>query len=172
VKQRWFSSSRWKSIQESVPITCVDVLPVRFAAGSPKRVNAVGLILRETPHEGKRWCLVGGRLLYGESLEEAIHRQIKETLGSRVHVAVGRDPQPLYVKQYSPRGRSPFSVDPRQHSVGLTYASQIKGTPVAGGEAISFKWFDVTSLPKAKEFGFGQDTVVRICLQLLGSCSR
>jgi ADP-ribose pyrophosphatase YjhB (NUDIX family) len=165
----WLSPSRWKTVQASVPIVCVDLLPVRRSRFAPYAVEAIGLILRDTPHQGQRWCLVGGRVLYGESLRDAILRQVDETLGSRVRIHLSRSQQPLYVAQYSPHGARPFALDPRQHAVGLTYTSRITGSPAPQGEAISYEWFHVRKLPPPENFGFGHDRLVNTCLQLLRS---
>jgi len=162
----WFSSEDWKWIQRRFPVVCVDVLPIRFSGRARNSVEAVGLILRETPHQGRRWCLVGGRLLYGESLSNAVRRQIRETLGPRAHPVLKRGQQPLYVAQYSPSGKKPFALDPRQHAVGLTYVVEIKGVPQASGEAIRYEWFNLDLLPSPKQFGFDQGRIVRVCVKL------
>jgi ADP-ribose pyrophosphatase YjhB (NUDIX family) len=130
-------------------------------------VEAIGLILRETPNQGQRWCLVGGRLLYGESLRDAIVRQVGETLGTKARIHLKRDQQPLYIAQYAPHGIEPFGLDPRQHAVALTYISRITGSPVPQGEAVAFEWFDVRKLPPPERFGFGQHRLVNACLRLL-----
>jgi ADP-ribose pyrophosphatase YjhB (NUDIX family) len=71
----------WRQVQQLVPITCVDVLPVQLSNGDRGTIQRVGLILRETPHQGERWCLVGGRLLRKESFHEAVTREIRDALG-------------------------------------------------------------------------------------------
>lgn len=162
-----FPPDEWKRFQASVPITCVDVLHVRFARGVRRAIDAIGLIYRDTPHQGKRWCLIGGRLCRVESLHDAIRRQLRETLGSRVRPVLRVGQQPACVAEYSPSGKKPFGLDPRQHSVGLTYAVEVRGLPVAQGEAIRFEWFPVKSLPPSRYFGFNQDRVVRDCIKLL-----
>jgi ADP-ribose pyrophosphatase YjhB (NUDIX family) len=164
-KKRWLSSSRWRLVQASVPIACVDVMPIRGSRRRP--IEAIGLILRETPHQGQRWCLVGGRLLYGECLRDAILRQVGETLGSKARIHLKRDQQPLYIAQYSPHGIEPFALDPRQHAIGLTYVSKMTGSPTARGEAIAYEWFDIRKLPRPEQFGFGHDRLVNACLRLL-----
>lgn len=161
----WLSPSQWKFVQASVPIVCVDVLPVRFSRASPDTIRAIGLILRDTPHQGRKWCLVGGRLLYGESLRAAIVRQVTETLGSGMRLHLGRDPKPVTVIQYSPTNLMPFVLDPRQHAVSLTYALQLTGSPKPQGEAVAYKWFDVRSLPSPEECGFGHHGVATSCLR-------
>jgi len=172
MKRTWLSGERWKLVQTSIPVVCVDVLPIHFSPNSDSDLQSVGLILRKTP-EGRKWCLIGGRLLYGESLSEAIRRQVREALGRHVKVRVGPDQQPFYIAQYAPSGRTPFVLERRQHSVGLTYALEIHGTPTPRGEAIVFRWFETAKLPRRTQFGFSQDRVLRTCLRLLRNhCSQ
>jgi ADP-ribose pyrophosphatase YjhB (NUDIX family) len=166
----WLAPADWKRIQESIPVICVDVLPIQFSTKPGRDPIAVGLIFRGTP-QGRRWCLIGGRLLYGESLTRAIRRQAREALGRRVNVDLRHDQQPLYIAQYSPSGRTPFALDPRQHAVGLTYAIELKCTPIPGGEAIQFRWFETARIPGKKQLGFGQDAVIKACLRSLRNSS-
>lgn len=170
MKRSWLSRADWRFIQSSIPVTCVDVLPVRFSSGPRHVLREVGLILRETPH-GRKWCLIGGRVMYRESLCAAVRRQMTEALGHQIRPRIMPDQQPLYVAQYSASGRSPFAFDPRQHSVSLTYAVEMEGLPIPGGEAIQFEWFEIDNIPPVRKIGFRQTTVVKACLRLLRRCS-
>lgn len=153
----WLPYEKWVTVQNSVPIVCVDV--VLFNEPKTTKSMRCGLILRETPHQGTKWCLVGGRMLRGENFNDAILRQIGETLGKEVEFEITEDIQPAFVAQYFPFA-SPFCDDPRQHAIGLTFEVVLKGNPVAQGEAIDFKWFDVTSLPNSDDIGFKQHQVL------------
>ena len=170
MKRSRLSRADWRFIQSSIPVTCVDVLPVRFSSGSRRVLREVGLILRETPY-GRKWCLIGGRLMYREPLCAAVRRQTIEALGRQITPHILPAQQPLYVAQYSASGRSPFALDPRQHSVSLTYAVEIEGSPTPGGEAIQFEWFEIASIPPARQIGFRQSIVIKACLRLLRNCS-
>ena len=172
IKRHWLSSSLWDVIQASIPVVCVDVLPIRISRRFPYNIKEVGLILRKTPHQGERWCLIGGRVLFAESLRKAVLRQVRETLGNYVRVGLKQGQQPLYLAEYSPTRIKPFALDPRKHAVGLTYAVQLAGSPSARGEAISYRWFKTDNLPSPEEFGFDQDTIVGACLQLLRNPNR
>jgi ADP-ribose pyrophosphatase YjhB (NUDIX family) len=125
------------------------------------------LILRDTPQAKSKWCLIGGRLLYGEPLDKGVRRQLEQSLGPRVRSSLRPAQQPLYVAQYSPTGRKPFSLDSRQHSLGLTYTVELKGEAIPAGEARLFQWFAPDELPSPRQFGFGQDKIVRACIRLL-----
>jgi ADP-ribose pyrophosphatase YjhB (NUDIX family) len=160
----WLSDEAWKQIQASVPVACIDVLPLRVAGGA---VREIGLIHRDTPHQGRRWCLVGGRLLRNESLAEAVGRQLRETLGSGVRFALPVDAQPAYVAQYFTSNRPDGPLDPRQHAIGMTFAVAIEGEPRPAGEAHAFQWFATAALPPADAWGFEQDRVARSVLARL-----
>jgi hypothetical protein len=163
---RWIPDADWARIQHQVPIACVDVLPVRPGDAPGAAILEVGLIHRLTPDPGPRWCLVGGRILFEETLAEALERQVLVTLGPEAHARSLTGDHPLYVAQYAPTPRPGFERDPRQHAIGLTYAAFLEGTVRPTGEALDFRWFSTDSLGSV-EFGFGQGAVVRACLDRL-----
>lgn len=158
----WLKPEEFKQALNWVPIVCIDVVPLRLKDDGS--LGSIGLIYRDTPHQGKRWCIVGGRLWRNELIAEAIARQIRETLGPSVAFEHAADPQPHYVWQYFPEQREVGSIDPRQHAVTLVFCVAIRGDPHPAGEAIDFRWFDPCRLPPPAEFGFGQDDVVDAAL--------
>lgn len=153
----WLPEDEWRKVQRCLPIVCVDVLACRRENGA---LQEVGLIRRNTPHQGVRWCLVGGRMRYGELIAEAIGREIREALGDGVgHRWNGLD-EPLKLVQYMPMlGKGEYH-DPRQHAISLVYAVELLGTPVPQGEALDFQWFKTGEVPREKDMGFGKGAVV------------
>ncbi|MGI9112982.1 MAG: DUF4916 domain-containing protein [Gaiellaceae bacterium] len=149
---------QWEWVQTVLPIAVVDVMPLHADK------QRVGLIRRETPHQGERWNLIGGRVAHGESLVLAIEREIREALGDRARVDLSDAGQPLYVAQYGPWRAEPFSFDPRKHAIGMTYLLPVAGPLTACGEALSFAWFMAMELPARSEWGFEQDRVAEACL--------
>lgn len=143
--------AQWRQVQQSVPILCVDVVPVRRAADRLQ----VGLIRRtfaETPDEV--WCHLGGRVRYGETTDEAVQRHLIETLDlvGPFGAEVGLDPQPHHVMQWFPgtlRTAPTYGEDPRKHALSLCFALEL-GPDLrarAGGEGRELRWFapaDVT----------------------------
>lgn len=162
--RQWIDSLKWHEIQELMPITCIDILPLQLVMGECNTIAAVGLILRETPHPGKRWCLIGGRLGRNESFHNAIKREINDALGNDIRYTVNENVQPDFVAEYFTVPRNNSCFDPRQHSIGLTFCVPIVGEIHPQGEAISFKWYNCFQLPHQDEFGFQQDRVVAACL--------
>jgi ADP-ribose pyrophosphatase YjhB (NUDIX family) len=158
----WLSARDWARAQATLPIACVDVFVYRRRA---RRIE-VGLILRDVPHQGRRWCLVGGRLRRGERLEAAIHRQVRETLGPTARCAPRAPLVPLFIAEYMPRRVRGTLYDPRQHAIGLTYAARVSGPIVAQGEAYEFRWLDAAALGGVR-IGFDQKRVIAACLSAI-----
>lgn len=161
MREGWLKDDEWRWAQEHLPLVCVDVLPYRKGASGLE----LGLILRATPTEGERWCLVGGRLLYGESIRQAIGRQLTETLGEELRFALPDAVRPAYIAEYAPEEIGLALVDARQHAVGLTFPVEISGRPVPGDEASDFRWFPADGLPGADKIGFGQMVVIQSCVE-------
>jgi ADP-ribose pyrophosphatase YjhB (NUDIX family) len=165
MKKGWLPEPRWHEIQRQVPITCLDLLLTRR---SRVGIFAVGLIYRETPHQGRRWCLIGGRMLLNEAFQAGAERQVRETLGQRNGVMLGQSPQPLLVTEYFSVERPRALFDPRQHAVAMVFSGRLRGKTVRPqGEALDFRWFRMDDLPRQAEFGFGQHKVVAECLRRL-----
>jgi len=146
-----------------MPIPCVDVLPVQV--DQIGKIIKVGMIFRDTPHQGKRWCMVGGRMWRNESFVEAATRQLRETLGADVQFTMKPDAQPHYIAQYFTSTREVGYLDPRQHAVTMVFAVAISGAIKPGGEASGFEWFDLNKIPDGTRSGFRQDEVARECLK-------
>lgn len=142
-----------ETTQSLMPIVCVDLLPLRETA----RGREVGLISRSNMEDGIAFALVGGRILRGETIAEAIERQVRETLGPAVSYEPCERP-PDMILEYVP-GREHdlrFGRDPLKHSVGLTWRLELGGEETPGGEATGFRWFAEQELPHRSEIAFRQ----------------
>lgn len=158
VSQGWLSAHEWLRVQQTMPITCVDVLPV-------DQDGRAGLILRDVPEAEPAWCVVGGRLRRAETLEEAVRRELRDTLSvSPVEIPE----EPTVVTQYFPKPRPPHLYDPRQHAVSLLFGLQLEGEPIASGEAHDFRWVRPADFDDLS-FGFGQRPMIERCLARLVS---
>jgi hypothetical protein len=167
--QRWLSDGEWQFVQARVPIPCVDIVPARKTErGDPQ----VGLILRASPFEGRKlWCHLGGRIVRGETIGQAILRHCHSTLVN-FEVEIGTDPQPQYVKQWFPSeimpgGNGPlFGIDPRKHAIANSFLIWTDCLPSAkpGGEALEFHWFPAAALPDESEIWPGTVDLVALLL--------
>jgi ADP-ribose pyrophosphatase YjhB (NUDIX family) len=140
----WIDDEQWTTIRRLVPVTCVDLVPVRAAASG---ADEFGLIERDSPF-GLRWCQIGGRLRHGEPMRDGLLRHLQHTL-SGLDVVLPPDPQPDYVMQWfpvlPPEDTVDYGYDPRQHAVALCFLAEAAAgsapTAVEGGEAVRFGWF-------------------------------
>jgi ADP-ribose pyrophosphatase YjhB (NUDIX family) len=141
VKTRRLNRVVWKFVQRSVPIACVDLVPVRVDS---KGKQEVGLISRDYPGEDRVvWCHIGGRIERTETVRDAVKRHLDETLPGATLI-LPEDPQPQYVMQWFPHPSDPaFGIDPRKHAVALSFALEVSGADNAtpAGEAHAFSWF-------------------------------
>lgn len=86
-------------------------------------------------------ALPGGFVDYGESVEDAVKREIMEELNLEI--------KPLEILGvYSEHGR-----DPRRHTVSTIFICSFEGTPRAGDDARDFEWISLENLP-TEEFAF------------------
>lgn len=139
----YLSADDWSAAQRNVPILCVEAIPVRRVG---ERVE-VGLIQRHNPFGAPPlWCQIGGRVLRGEALIDALRRHLADALDQSP--AIAADAQPVYAMEFFPDGPTagvPWAgTDPRQHSVSLCYPVRLPADVGhrEGGEALAFAWFD------------------------------
>lgn len=137
-------------------------LRVHLASGMRVPLLAVdGLVLykgrlvairrRYYPFQGL-YCLPGGIVEYGERVEDAVVREVKEETGleTRVHRLVG---------VYSDLGR-----DPRGHVISLAFELEVLGGElVSGSDASVVALLDLEDLP---EMGFDHRHIVEDFLRL------
>lgn len=108
--------------------------------------NGIILIERSNPPYG--WALPGGFVDYGESLEEAVTREVKEETNMNV----------VNLRQlhtYSKPGR-----DPRFHTVTTVFAAQGRGKPKSGDDAKGLKIVKLSNLMKL-DYAFDHKEVIK-----------
>ncbi len=77
IKKRRIANALYKKILQAVPISTVDLVVVR---GYGKNREFLLGKRRNKPYKEK-WFIPGGRILWGESLTEAVQRHLKGELG-------------------------------------------------------------------------------------------
>eukprot|EP00611_Tribonema_gayanum_P020215 TRINITY_DN3647_c0_g1_i1.p1 TRINITY_DN3647_c0_g1~~TRINITY_DN3647_c0_g1_i1.p1 ORF type:complete len:254 (+),score=19.17 TRINITY_DN3647_c0_g1_i1:92-853(+) len=113
------------------PSLAIDtIMEVVDASGGIK-----GLVMVRRKDVGK-YALVGGFVDVGETVEDAVHREVKEETGLAV-----------WDLRLLPRIYSDPSRDVRRHTVGIVYAARTQGSPSAGDDAASV---EILSLEAAK----------------------
>ena len=91
------------------------------------------------------WVLPGGHVEYGETVEKAIKREMKEELGVPIKI------KKLFGVYSDPKR------DPRYHTVSTVYLlEKIKGKIRINKEASEFKYFFLKNLPKKIGFDHRQ----------------
>jgi Domain of unknown function (DUF4916) len=123
----------------------VDVIPVR--RDGTGRLVAVGLIEAADAHGEARWTTISAIVLPGDTIEQAIERCVKETLGSDAHGQfskrrpVGIIGTRVFGQREDPRLR------PNPGEINEPCAVEIWGKLEPHGVARRFAWFLVTALP-------------------------
>ncbi|QDG68076.1 DUF4916 domain-containing protein [Pseudarthrobacter sp. NIBRBAC000502772] len=169
----WIERQTWEEIQDLVPITCVDFVPVlRSGKG---HITHVGLIRRGSPFGQDKWCHLGGRINRLETAEGAIRRHLNDSLVSP-SIVVPNNPQPTSVEQWFPDERPGFGFDPRKHAVGLNFVLECTATTDLevriGGEAREFRWVPVADVSRLDDLWPGTAGLVAKLLSADGGPAR
>ncbi|MBE0477590.1 NUDIX hydrolase [Candidatus Aerophobetes bacterium] len=103
-----------------------------------------GIILVKRKNSPHGWALPGGFVDYGETLEEAIRREIKEETNLEI--------DNLYqFHTYSEPGR-----DPRFHTISTVFVVRARGKLKAGDDAENVRIFSENDLPQNIAFDHGK----------------
>lgn len=108
--------------------------------------DGIVLVKRSNPPFG--WALPGGFVDYGESLEEAVTREVKEETNLDLEK----------LRQFHTYSQA--SRDPRFHTVATVYIAQAKGELRAGDDAAAVKVVKLSEIEKL-DFAFDHQKVLR-----------
>ena len=100
--------------------------------------GGIVLIKRKNPPPG--WAIPGGFVDYGETLEEAVCREMKEETGLDIKL----------VRQF--HTYSDPKRDPRHHTISTVFIATASGRPHAGDDAKEAKIFTKETLPEEIAF--------------------
>ena len=156
-------------MRDRVPIVYVDAVPVRL--DHLGRVERVGLLLRAMPDGTISRAIVSGRVLYGETVRDALWRHLNKDLGPEADPHLPTGTAPFTVAEYFPDPSRTGYHDPRQHAVSLAFVVQITGHPEPQQDALDLSWVtpgEALSPQLAAEMSGGHDKLVRLALAHCG----
>ena len=161
----WLSAEDLAEVRDRVPLVYVDAVPVRL--DHLGKVERVGLLLRAMPDGTISRAVVSGRVLYGETIREALWRHITKDLGHESDPMLPASPAPFTVAEYFPDPKRTGFHDPRQHAVSLAYVVPVMGHCQPAHDALEFSWLtveDALSPLVAAEMTGGGDRLLRLAL--------
>lgn len=107
--------------------------------------NKLVLIERKNPPFRGKFALPGGFVDIGETVEEAVAREVMEETGLGIEIV-------KLLGVYSEPSR-----DPRGHTVSIVYIVRGKGVPKADSDAKEVHLFDVHNIP---EMAFDHNLII------------
>ena len=139
----WLPSDEINRMRHEIPIPYVVVVPVR--TDDLGRVAQIGSLLRVTDDGGIERTLIAGRVLYHESLREAVARNVAKDLGDIALPQLPISLQPFTVAEFFPTPGLSEYYDPRQHAIALCYMVPIAGDCKPQDETLDVEWVDPKS---------------------------
>ena len=159
----WFSDEEFQGIRQRMPILYVEAVPVRV--DEEGFVTDVGMLIRVDEYGEMRSALVAGRVKFGESIREALARNLAKDLGALAFPRLPVSVVPATVAEYFPfPGRL---VDERQHAVSLVFVIPVTGEAQPRQDALDIRWIPVVealSESVDREFIGGRGAVLRAAL--------
>jgi ADP-ribose pyrophosphatase YjhB (NUDIX family) len=165
----WLSDDELANIRRRLPLLYVEAVPVRVDGLG--RVTEIGLLLRANSDGEMTRTLVSGRVLFGETLRDALFRHLEKDLGPMAFPLLPASAAPFHVAEYFPLpGLSPF-VDERQHAVSLAYVVPVTGTCEPRQDALEVTWLtpdEAVSAAVIDEMEGGRGALLRAALASVG----
>jgi ADP-ribose pyrophosphatase YjhB (NUDIX family) len=165
----WLSDDELTGIRMRLPLLYVEAVPVRVDGLG--QVVELGVLLRASPSGEMTRTLVSGRVMYGETLREALFRHLEKDLGPMAFPQLPASPVPFSVAEYFPMpGISPFH-DERQHAVSLAYVVPVTGSCDPRQDALELTWLspeEAASEEIVREMEGGRGTLLRAALASVG----
>ena len=165
----WFSDDELNDIRRRLPLIYVEAVPVRI--NPLGAVSEVGLLLRASKEGAMARTLVSGRVLFGETLRDALFRHLEKDLGPMAFPQLPTSPQPAHIAEYFPFPDSKYT-DMRQHAVSLVYVVPVTGTCDPRQDALEITWMtpaEATSDEVAQELEGGRGALLRSALASVGA---
>jgi len=126
------------------------------------RVSSEGAITR---------AIVSGRVMFGETVRDALFRHLEKDLGPMAFPQIPPTAQPAHIAEYFPFPGAKFQ-DSRQHAVSLVYVVPVTGTCEPRQDALELTWLtpeQATSADVVAEMEGGRGSLVKAALASVGA---
>ncbi len=166
----WLDPADINRARSQMPIAYVEIVPVRTDEFG--RVAQVGSLLRVTDDGSIERAVISGRVLFHETLREAIARNVAKDLGDIALPMLPVNLQPFTVAEFFPTPGLSEYYDPRQHAIALCYVVPIAGDCRPQDETLDVEWVDPHSDMLATfldQMTNGHDRIVRKALEYCGA---
>jgi hypothetical protein len=153
----WLSEEELEETRRRLPLLYVEAVPVRVDG------PVTGTMTR---------TLVSGRVMYGETLRDALFRHLEKDLGPMAFPLLPASPVPFSVAEYFPWPGESQYTDARQHAVSLAYVVPVTGTCDPRQDALEITWMtprDAASESISAEMEGGRGSLVRAALASVGA---
>ncbi|MCU1425078.1 MAG: hypothetical protein JWM51_1369 [Microbacteriaceae bacterium] len=134
----WLSEEELVEARRRLPLLYVEAIPVRVDGLG--RVTEVGMLLRASEEGAITRTLVSGRVMYGETLRDALFRHLEKDLGPMAFPLLPASPLPFSVAEYFPWPVESKYTDSRQHAVAMAYVVPVTGTCDPRQDALELTW--------------------------------
>jgi hypothetical protein len=165
----WLTDIELAQVRGRLPILYVEAVPVRVDGVG--QVIEVGMLLRANSVGEMTRTIVSGRVMYGETLRDALFRHLEKDLGPMAFPLLPASPVPFQVAEYFPLPGVSLYTDDRQHAVSLAYVVPVTGTCEPRQDALEITWMtpaEAASDDMASELEGGRGTLVRAALASVG----
>lgn len=154
-KSFWMSDDEYELVTQKTPMPTVNLVILRKTKNSWELL----LLIRKTGYAKGDWCMIGGRVWKGETLQAAIQRQAND-LAVKVKILSPFNPNfPSFIDDRN-------NQDETKHPISLIYPAEIISGQVReeGEEYKGFKWFPINKLPK---IAYGQKLQIKKTIERL-----
>ena len=165
----WLSDDELTSIRMRLPILYVEAVPVRIDGLG--NVVEVGVLLRASSTGEMTRTLVSGRVMYGETIREALFRHLEKDLGPMAFPQMPLSPVPFSVAEYFPMPGISAFTDERQHAISLAYVVPVTGTCEPRQDALEVTWLspeEAATDELSREMEGGRGALLRAALASVG----
>ncbi|GAA0998557.1 NUDIX hydrolase family protein [Subtercola frigoramans] len=165
----WLSDQELDDIRRRLPLLYVEAVPVRVDGLG--QVTEVGVLLRVSKSGTMTRTIVSGRVMYGETLRDALFRHLEKDLGPMAFPQLPTSPIPFSVAEYFPLPGVSSFTDDRQHAVSLAYVIPVTGTCDPRQDALELTWMtpeEAASDAIHAEMEGGRGALLRAALASVG----